>query len=84
MFRRRGSFPLLRRMLCCLSFARVYISGIHAFLLPGCIYIYIYIYIYINLCNGRGRRPTLDCSGFNKTTFRLFSLPQVNLYSSKL
>ena len=25
-----------------------------------------------------------DCSGFNKTTFRLFSLPQVNLYSSKL
>ena len=30
---------------------------------------------FINLCNGRGRRPTLDSSGFNKTTFRLFSLP---------
>ena len=39
---------------------------------------------FINLCNGRGRRPTLDYSGLNKTTFRLFSLPQVNLYSSKL
>ena len=24
MFRRRRSFPLLRRMLCCLSFAKVY------------------------------------------------------------